>query len=87
MQRKRIRVLQIASLTWIWIFVLGVDLWILSLLRVAKHLNDALNASVAIGIVAMPLFLTIASILTYVFVGLQKHRNEDKTAHSKGIEG
>jgi hypothetical protein len=33
------------------------------------------------------LFLTIASILTYVFVGLQKHRSEDKTTHSKGIEG
>ena len=57
MQRKRIRILQIASLTWIWIFVFSVDLWILSLLRVARHLNDALNASVAIGIVAMPLFL------------------------------
>lgn len=87
MQRKRIRILQIASLTWIWIFVLGVDVWILSLLRVARHLNDALNASVAIGIVAMPLFLTIASILTYVFVGLQKHRSKDKTTHSKGLEG
>ena len=87
MQKKRIRVLQIASLTWIWIFVLAVDLWILSLLRVAKNLNDALNASVAIGIVAIPLFLTIASILTYVFVGLQKHRSEDKTIHSKRMEG
>jgi hypothetical protein len=86
-QRKRIRVLQIASLTWIWIFVLGVDTWILSLLRVAKNLNDALNASVAIGIVAIPLFLTIASILTYVFVGLQKHRTEDKTIHPKRVEG
>lgn len=74
MQRKRIRVLQIASLTFIWIFVLSIDIWILSLLFVAKELNDALNASVAIGIIAIPLFLTIASILTYVFVGLQKHR-------------
>lgn len=87
MQKKRIRVLQIASLIWIWIFVLGVDIWILSLLRVAKNLNDSLNASVAIGIVAIPLFLTIASILTYVFVGLQKHRTEDKTIHSEKLEG
>ncbi len=87
MKKKTIRILQIASLIWIWIFVLGVDIWILSLLRVAKHLNDALNASVAIGIVAIPLFLIIASILTYVFVGLQKHRTEGETTHSEKQEG
>lgn len=78
MQRKTIRGLQIASIVYIWIFVLAVDSWILSLLRVARKLNDAINASVAIGIVAIPLFLTIASILTYVFVGLQKHRRENE---------
>jgi len=77
MNKKVIRSLQIASLAYIWVFVIAVDTWILSLLRVAKKLNDALNASVAIGIVAIPLFLTIASILTYVFVGLQKHRIPD----------
>lgn len=74
MRKKTIRILQILSLACIWIFVLTVDLWILSLIRVARELNDALDASVAIGIVAIPLFLTIASILTYVFVGLQKHQ-------------
>jgi hypothetical protein len=79
MKRKTIRGMQIASLIYIWIFVIAVDSWIISLLRVAQKLDDALNASVAIGIVAIPLFLTIASILTYVFVGLQKHRVEDQT--------
>jgi len=74
MRRKSIRTLQILSLAWIWIFVLTVDLWILSLVRVARKLNDALDASVAIGIVAIPLFLFIAGILTYVFVGLQRHQ-------------
>jgi hypothetical protein len=78
MKRKTIRGLQIASLIYIWIFVIAVDSWIIILLRVAQELDDALNASVAIGIVAIPLFLTIASILTYVFVGLQKHRIEDE---------
>jgi hypothetical protein len=57
--------------------VIAVDVWILSLLRVAQQLNDSLNASVAIGIIAIPLFLTIASLLTYVFVGLQKHGKEN----------
>lgn len=77
MNKKLIRVLQIASLAYIWIFVIAVDTWILSLLRVAKKLHDALNASIAIGLIAIPLFLTIASVLTYVFVGLQKYRIED----------
>ncbi len=77
MNKKLIHTLQIASLAYIWVFVIAVDTWILSLLRIAKKLNDALNASVAIGILAIPLFLTIASILTYVFVGLQKHRIPD----------
>lgn len=72
MPKKTIRLLQIASITYIWIFVLAIDIWILSLLQVAKKLQDALNASVAIGIIAVPLFLLIAGILTYVYIGLQK---------------
>ncbi len=74
MNKKTVRILQIASITYIWIFVIAVDTWILSLLRVAQQLQDALNASIAIGLIAIPLFLTIAGMLTYVFVGLQKHR-------------
>ena len=78
MHKKTIKTLQIASLTYIWIFVIAVDSWIISLLRVAQKLDDALNASIAIGIVAIPLFLTIASILTYVFVGLQRYRIKEE---------
>ena len=48
MQNKTIRALQIASIAYIWIFVIAVDIWIISLLVVAKRLDDALNASVAI---------------------------------------
>ena len=75
MQKNTIRLLQIASIVYIWIFVLAVDAWIISLLMVAIELHDALNASVAIGIIAIPLFLTIAGILTYVYVGLQRESN------------
>jgi hypothetical protein len=80
MGKKVIRTLQIASIIYIWLFVLAVDIWILSLLRVAQKLNDAINASVAIGIVAIPLFLIIAIILTYVFVGLQRHQTDVSTS-------
>ncbi len=81
MKKNTIRVLQIASIIYIWIFVLVVDWWILSLLQVARELNDSLNASVAIGIIAIPLFLSIASILTYVFIGLQKNRDANDVFH------
>ena len=81
MKKNTIRVLQIASIIYIWIFVLVVDWWIFSLLQVAKELNDSLNASVAIGIIAIPLFLSIASILTYVFIGLQKNSSANDVSH------
>jgi len=74
MTSRTIQFLQYASIAWIWIFVLCVDGWIISLLIVARRLHDAINASVAIGIIAIPLFLGIASALTYVFFGLKKHR-------------
>lgn len=76
MNRKLIFALQVLSLAWIWVFVLSVDLWILSLLQVARELNDSINASIAIGMLAIPLFLTIAVILTYVFVNLQRYRDD-----------
>jgi hypothetical protein len=83
MSVKAIRILQVLSLAYIWVFVLGLTVWIISLLRVSNELNDALNASVAIGIVAIPLFLLIASILTYVFISLQKHRRGSERNEGK----
>lgn len=70
--------LQVASVSYIWIFVIGVAIWIFNLISVAHELNDALNASVAISIVAIPVFFSLAGILTYVFVGLQKGRKPER---------
>ncbi|NQV14747.1 hypothetical protein HQ531_04755 [bacterium] len=81
MNHKMIKVLQISSLAYIWIFVIAVDVWIFSLLFVAKKLDDAINASVAIGLIAIPLFIAIASILTYVFFGLQKYAKPEEKAN------
>ena len=68
--------LQIASVAGIWIFVLGICSWILHLLDLSHQLHDVPSASVAISIVAIPVFLTGAVVLTYVFVGLRRSRNE-----------
>lgn len=68
--------LQIASVVMIWAFVLGISYWIIHLLRLARRLNDVPSASVGISIVAIPVFLTGASVLTYVFVGLRRGRGD-----------
>ncbi|MFQ5602435.1 MAG: hypothetical protein ACE5HS_04135 [bacterium] len=77
-QNKNIFFLQVASVALIWIFVTGVALWIFNLIRVAHKLNDAFDASVAISIVAIPVFFILASVLTYTFVGMQKGRKRQE---------
>jgi arginine exporter protein ArgO len=62
--------LQVASMSMIWVFVLGISWWIIHLLRLSHRWNDVPSASVGISIVAIPVFLTGAGVLTYVFVGL-----------------
>lgn len=68
--------LQVASVTMIWVFVLGLSTWIVHLLRLSHELRDVPSASIAISIVAIPVFLTGASVLTYVFVGMQRGRHD-----------
>jgi len=63
---------QLASVILIWIFVIGIAAWIMNLLSLSLELHDALQASISISIVAIPVFITLASILTYVFWGLHK---------------
>jgi len=69
--------LQLSSVLFIWVFVIAISLWITNLIILSLELNDAPGASVAISIVAIPVFVILAGILTYVFVGLQKGRNSD----------
>ncbi len=71
---RLIYMFQIASLSWIWIFVIGVSWWIIRLIVISIRLQDFPNASVIISIVVIPIFISLASVLTYVFVGLQKNK-------------
>ncbi|MDH3402689.1 MAG: hypothetical protein OES32_13315 [Acidobacteriota bacterium] len=72
---RRIYLLQVVSVVAIWAFVLGISGWILHLLRLSHQLHDVPSASIGISIVAIPVFLTGASVLTYVFVGLRRGRD------------
>jgi len=78
-ESRRIYALQVTSVVAIWVFVLGISGWILHLIELSRQLHDVPSASIGISIVAIPVFLTGASVLTYVFVGLQRGRSEHGT--------
>lgn len=78
--------LQILSVALIWVFVLSISAWILHLLRLSHQLHDVPSASVGISIVAIPVFLTGAGVLTYVFVGLRRGRRRPAPASEESEE-
>ena len=78
MNKKLIEALQILSISLIWLLFIGIAVWIVSLLKESIRLHDAPDASVGISIVAIPVFFTLASILTYVFIGLRRGRKEER---------
>ena len=75
---------QISSISLIWIFVLGIAIWIINLISVSLDLHDAPGASIGISIIAIPVFFTLAAILTYVFVGF--HKKEHKIINNSSGE-
>jgi flagellar biosynthesis protein FliP len=77
MNKKLIDALQILSISLVWVLFTGIAVWIVSLLKESLRLHDAPDASVGISIVAIPVFFILASVLTYVFVGLRKGRKEE----------
>ena len=76
MKPRTMFIFQVMSLLGIWVFVLGVSTWIIRLIWLAHKLDDMPGGSVAISIVAIPVFLTGASVLTYLFIGLRRGREK-----------
>ncbi len=52
------------------LFVGGIVVWIISLIRLSQELQDVPSASIGISIVAIPVFLTLLGVFIYVFFGL-----------------
>jgi hypothetical protein len=75
---------QAISILLIWLLVTGIAIWIGNLIYLSSDLHDSFGASVGISLVAIPVFITLASILTYVFVGL--HKEEKRLYTSNGEE-
>ena len=77
MNEKTIFGLQVTSLALIWVLVILIGIWVVNLLRLSHELHDVPSATFGISIIAVPVFVTIASVLTYVFIGLQKGKNKE----------
>jgi hypothetical protein len=71
---RLIRTLQVLSIAAMWAFLAGVVAWILNVVRLARSLGDALTASVGISLIAIPVYTLVASVLTFVFFGIQRGR-------------
>ena len=79
-----IYLLQLASVACMWVFVVGISGWILHLNRLSQRLHDVPSATVAISIVAIPVFITGGAVLTYVFFGLQRGARADTDVAGAG---
>ena len=66
--------LQYCTVAVMWVFAAAITLWVLRLARVAYSLKDSFTSSVAITLVALPVFWALAAILTYTFFGLRRGR-------------
>jgi hypothetical protein len=75
---RPIFILQVVSLSLIWMFFCTITWWIIRLIAVSVQLQDAPDASVGISLVVIPVFGMLAGILTYVFIGLQRNRNNSR---------
>ena len=82
-QDKILFLAQIVSVSLIWVFVIIISLWILNLILLSLELQDVPGASLGISIVAIPVFLTLAALLTYVFIGLRKEKFPPKKSEEK----
>jgi len=74
--RKSILIFQYLSLGMMWGMVISIIAWILNLLFLSNSLHDAQNATLGISLVVLPIFTTLAAVLTYVFFGLRRNRVE-----------
>ncbi len=61
---------QLAMLASIILAIGGIIIWIIHLIRLSHELQDVPSASIGISIVAIPVFLTLLGVFTYVFWGL-----------------
>jgi mono/diheme cytochrome c family protein len=71
-----VRGIQLGILGVFTVFGVGIVVWVVHLLRVAVQWQDSFSASVAVSLVAIPVFLVILGLIHYLFWGLRRHRHD-----------
>ena len=77
---RAVRAVQLGMLALFWAFVIGIISWIIGLIRISLQLRDIPSASIGISLVAIPVFLLLLGLATYVFWGILFDISEDKPA-------
>lgn len=71
--KRLVRMLQWVWLGWAFLLVGGVIVWIIHLIIASWRLDDMIQVSVGISIVAIPIFLVFMGVVFYVFWGVALH--------------
>lgn len=71
--QRLVRRLQWVWLAWAFLLVGGIITWIIHLIIASWQLDDVIQASVGISIVAIPIFLVFMGVVFYVFWGVALH--------------
>jgi hypothetical protein len=82
---RTVRAIQWAMAGTAVLFIGGIVTWISHLIRTAWRLKDVPSASIAISLVAIPVFFTLLGVILYVFWGLLGDRpDRDGPADGRG---
>ncbi len=83
---RSVRTVQLGLLALLWAFVIGIVSWFIGLIRLSLQLQDIPSASIGISLVAIPVFLLILGLATYVFWGILFDTSQDKQSAPPGEE-
>lgn len=75
---KFVRFLQYLLPTSFTIAMTGIICWIGSLIFLSRKLDDVPSASMAISIIAIPVFLVLLCVFWYVFLGIIRNQEEEE---------
>ena len=69
-EARMVWTVQLGILALFWVFVIGIITWILRLIRLSLQLDDIPSASIGISLVAIPVFLLLLGVASYVVWGI-----------------
>ncbi len=79
-EERSVKFFQRLMLVVLWSIPVSMTLLFINLVHISYQVKDHQTASIAISIVAVTIFWILASVLTYVYVGLHRHAGKEKQA-------